>query len=88
MFMGTTHLDEMLNYASKLRITDSFDKAAVPLLRAHFLSSNQPHYELNPLRNALSHTTILCQQPVSHLPTRLLPSLPAPLPSGTKARCA
>ena len=85
--MGTRHLDEMLNYASKLRITDS-EKAPVPLLLAHFLPSIQPHYELNPLRKALVHTTVFCQQPVSHLSTRLLPSIPTPLPPGTKARYA
>ena len=83
--MGTRHLDEMLNYASKLRITNSSDKAAVPLLPAHFLPFNQSRYQLNPLRKALVHTTILCQQPIS---TRLLPSIPTPLPLGMKVRCA
>ena len=28
MFMGTRHLNKMLNYTSKLRITNSSDKAA------------------------------------------------------------
>ena len=70
-FMNTKHPD---------RIHDS---SAVLVLPVHIPSSGQAHRELNPLRNASVHTTILCGQHVSHVSTHLLPGI---LPLGTVAR--
>lgn len=70
-FMATIHPHEMLNYASKLRITDSSEKAPVPLLLAHCLPSIQPHYELNPLRKGS------CTHHRPLPPTRLSPFNPS-----------